>query len=77
MSGLQVCIIPICCLITEMCYACGNVETGEFVDPANCAIPASGANSTEDNENEAELIPCISGVCYVSCPYSLLNLIRL
>ena len=53
----------ILCALLEMCYACGDVEAASYVDPSKCAIPTEGANSTDTT---AELIPCYSGVCYVS-----------
>ena len=48
-----------------MCYACGDVEAGVYVDPTACVIPSSESNATK-SENDAKLIPCINGVCYVS-----------
>lgn len=46
----------------KMCYSCGDVNAGVYVPKAQCLIPAAGANATANNAN---LIPCESGICYV------------
>lgn len=47
----------------KMCYQCGDVEAGVYVDQASCVIPASGSNSSS-SDNAAELIECLNGICY-------------
>jgi hypothetical protein len=45
----------------KMCYSCGDVSDGTYVEKDQCNIPADGANATE---TDAKLVPCYSGICY-------------
>ena len=51
-----------------MCYKCGDIGLGEFVDQSMCQIPAAGQNTTE---GFAELEECTEGACYVSISVKL------
>jgi len=50
-------------LCAKKCYSCGDVNAGVYVEKAKCTIPAAGANATAD---DAQLIDCLSGICYAA-----------